>query len=89
MGRFDCVECGRDTEGTLERCVLPYRCAECRDKIIARVEQVFGLRSHTYTEFSYELQWEDLKRLLDAMQYNIALRGYFLPDEARYEVSHG
>ena len=87
MSKYDCVDCGRDCEGSNDRCVLPYRCHECRDGIIQRVEAVLGIKGHQYTDFSYEIQWENLKSILDAFERDISMRGWFYPDKARRESS--
>jgi len=88
MGRMECVECGTDVEGDLDRAVLPYRCTVHRDEIVNKWMSVFG-DGIQYDEYGIKVDWSDAKKILTNVERHVDTRTttvVMITDKQRHEM---
>ena len=61
-------------------------CGRCKHNLMSRFGAFFGIGGMSYGEFGMEIEWDDMKRILDGASRDYVMRySYIVTDKELYE----
>ena len=83
MDKWDCIKCGKYTEGEGHGGRNTKVCRTCELEMVTKLYDLLGLQGPCWDEFGITLDWENVEKLLHRISYWHNGRMTVITDKAR------